>query len=663
MAVYRQGIYVAFFAALQVIFTLGAPRGHAGDEPNRVTSSDIAAGQWVDSLLGPELTQAPKRQPTKRSPRRRPNQRRATLQAKLVNNPETNDGTPPFALVDSYGGVLRYVEPVKDIDLKSHVGETVAVRHDTGDILLASQLAFSGNTGIDLAQHEEAISAGEVIGESSILIDSPTFEGPVYEGDVYKDNDPLYFDEGIDFGGCAQCGGGVAGCRSGCGLGARGVMYAHGEYLLWWLEGMNTPPLVIQFQDIDLTDTLNPVVVGPIQTIFGGNRVLEDERHGGRITLGLWLDDYGQWGIEGEYLGLGEIDTRFSTGVKDGLVPAIGSFIGRPFFNTGVINGNPNSVGPSQEDVDTNRLDGTVTVDIQSEFQSAGIRLRHNLCCREGCNTCCGDGVGCGSSVGCGSAVGCGCGTGCGSGVGCPIGPVNRLCNLLKKGTRRTDVLYGVRWTSLDESLRVTEDLQEFLAIPPAATVLGNELDVFDDFTVDNDFVGGEIGYETEWEYRRWSLNVLSKLAIGNTRQRVSINGATTIDDNAGTVETTAGGLLTQSFNHPGVDGIAATADDFFVGNIGNFERDEFSMIPEIGFTVGYDLTRRLKLTGGYTLIYWSNIVRPGDQIDLDVNGNLLQRNGSPDPTTIVPGDHPRFVFHQTDLWAHGLSLGAEYTW
>jgi hypothetical protein len=55
--------------------------------------------------------------------------------------------------------------------------------------------------------------------------------------------------------------------------------------------------------------------------------------------------------------------------------------------------------------------------------------------------------------------------------------------------------------------------------------------------------------------------------------------------------------------------------------------------------------------------------VRPGDQIDLDVNGNLLNRNGTPDPATIVPGDHPRFDFRQTDLWAQGLNLGAEYTW
>ena len=647
MARYRLGIYVVV-VAISGISTTFIPVSYAGDGPNRVTSSDLAAGQWVDSLLGAEIAQTPRYRPKNRTTQRRSQAKatRLTRRAKLVNNPDNSENVPPYALVDNQGDVLHLVEPVKDVDLEAHVGETVEVRRDTGGILRASQLAFASKKEMQLAQHREEIPVGEKDEESSILADTPPHEESMFEG-----GDPLLFDDGIDFGCCPQCGGGVAGCRGGCGCGARGVLYAHGEYLVWWLDGMSTPPLVIQYQDIDLADPLSPVVVGPIQTIFGGNEVLDEDRQGGRITLGLWLDDYAQWGIEGEYLGLGDIDARFRAGEKDGLVPVIGDFISRPFFNTGVINGVVTSIGPSQEDVDTNRLDGSVTVDIRSEFQSAGIRLRHNLCCREGCMTCCGDAVGCGSCVG------------CGSGLGYPGGPLNRLCNFFKNGVRRTDVLYGIRWTSLDESLQVTEDLQEFVAIPPATIVLGNEIDVFDRFVTENEFWGAEIGYETEWEYRRWSLNCLSKVAIGNMRQRVTILGATTIDDNAGTVETTAGGLLTQGYMHPGVDGIPGNADDFYVGNIGAYERDEFSMIPEIGLTLGYDLTNRLKLTAGYTLVYLSNVVRPGDQIDLDVNGNLLQRNGTPDPDTIVPGDHPRFVFHQTDLWAHGLNFGAEYTW
>jgi hypothetical protein len=238
---------------------------------------------------------------------------------------------------------------------------------------------------------------------------------------------------------------------------------------------------------------------------------------------------------------------------------------------------------------------------------------------------------------------------------------------LLCRGTRRTDILLGFRAASLDESITIVEDLQQITVLADNLTAPiqpGNQIDVVDAFATSNDFVGGDIGYETQWEHRRWSLNLLTKVAIGNTRQRVAINGSTVIDDEMGTVTSSPGGLLTQRFEETRTDPDPdVTTDDFVVGNIGSYERDEFSMIPEIGLTLGYNITPRLKFTAGYTLLYWSNIVRPGDQIDLDVNANLLQRNGPPAAGTVVVDDHPRFVFRQTDLWAQGLNLGAEYSW
>ena len=674
--------FLAALSATNFIFLIAAHQPvAAADGPNRVTSSDVAAGRWMDSLLDPDRNVASKKRAVHSRNQQRTSQRRPSVQGKLVRNSDASDGTPPFALLDRYGGILRYVEPVDSVNLQKYLGRTIGVRHDTGDTLLATQLALPRSrnqgpkTGLNLAQHLEPIPAGEIVPEGSatrgsaphvhdhgphapveefveepIVIDGPE-NGPVYLDGGYEESyDGSYdsgygggYDDGLNFGGCPTCGDATCRQRSGggCGRGARGVMYVRGEYLMWYLEGMDIPELVTQ---VPFDTTANPPVpTGPGQavTLFGGNRVLEDERHGGRVIAGLWLDDYSQWGVEGEYLRLSELDVHYSAGSKNGSSPADGLYIFRPFFNTAPFTRNGGLVprGNALEDVDTNLLDGTVTVDIRSEFQSAGIRLRHNLCCREGCSTGCGDGVGCGNSIGCGSGVGDG---------SCPIGPLNRLCNLLRKGTRHTDVLYGFRWTNLDESLRVVEDLQEI----PTAT--GAEIDVQDLFETENNFLGGEIGYETSWRLRRWSLRLLSKVAIGNTQQRATISGFTN-NDGQNPARTT-GGLLTQNIT---------LSDGSVVGNIGTFERDEFSMIPEIGFTLGYNLTPRLKLTGGYTLLYWSNVLRPGDQIDLDVNGNFLERDPVPPANTplIVRDDHPRFDFHQTDLWAQGVNFGAEYTW
>jgi len=391
------------------------------------------------------------------------------------------------------------------------------------------------------------------------------------------------------------------------------VVYVHGEYLIGRIEGMNTPPLVIQDDNPDFTSA---------DIIYGGDRILEDERDGFRITLGVWLDDYGKWGVEGDYLNLGDLDERFTAGTADGLGALNDIFIGRPANNTLESGAIPR--GPVSEDVDANGLDGTVTVDSRSEFRSAGIRLVHNLCCVDRLPTCCGDSVACGSGVD------------CGSGVGCPIRPLGRICDLLGKGVRRTDVLYGFRWAELNESLRITEDL-ETLPLP------GTTFDIFDLFDTSNEFFGGEIGFQTQWEHRRWSLGLLSKIAIGNTQQRVRIDGETITTEPGGLPTVDEGGFLA------------------LPTNIGSFSRDEFSVLPELGLTLGYRITPRLRFTAGYSLIYWSNVLRPGDQIDLDIN--VTQVPSEDIVPDLVANDHPRFEFRQTDVWAQFLSLGAEYTW
>jgi hypothetical protein len=60
--------------------------------------------------------------------------------ARLVMNPDSISGAPPFALTDQTGAIQRYVEPVPGIDLSLFVDQVVVVRHDTGRTLLASQL-------------------------------------------------------------------------------------------------------------------------------------------------------------------------------------------------------------------------------------------------------------------------------------------------------------------------------------------------------------------------------------------------------------------------------------------------------------------------------------------------------------------------------------------
>jgi len=637
MADQQSRIFLAIaLANLTFLFARDVPSFAAGS-PYQSTYSDVAAGRIVDSLFAPDFpSMTTPIRPKQARVGRRSVQRRTGLQGRLVANPDASDGAPPFALVDRYGGVLRYVEPVDNIQLERYLDKTVTVRHDTGDILLASQLALprgKADVALQLAQHEEPIPAGEIVGESSIVTESGDplqFEEGYVDGG-YVDGGYLvnegYLQEGLHFGGCLTCGDGVCRRKRNDCCGNRGNAYLRAEYLLWWFDGMDTPPLVIQSDNADFD---------PAQVIYGGTEVLDGSRSGGRVQFGIWLGGGNEVALEADYFSLGSNDTRFIAGVDDGLGALNNIFIGRPFFNAFEFDRDPGagedlvSRGRAREDVDTNDLDGTVTITIASEFDSASFGFRRNLCCVQKCAPCFGDGVG-----GCGSGISCGNCVGCGSGVAadCPPGPLRRLGNLIRCGTRRVDFIGGFRWATLNEGISIVEDLEQLAA--PFTTFI-----VSDAFETKNDFVGGEFGYLVEWKRRRWTLEFLSKLAIGNTRQRAGINGSTIAN---GILPDDTGGLLTQ------------------VTNIGVYERNEFSMIPQVGFTLGYFLTPRLRLTAGYSLLYWSNVVRPGDQIDLDVNGTLIPSLSV--PPQLVSDDHPRFAFRQTDLWAHGLNFGGELRW
>jgi len=583
--------------------------------------SEIAAGQWLDSFFE---TNAPTSLMLESNPRRHTRglpKRRAAARTRLVRNPESKDGAPPYALIDRYGGVQRYVEPVETVDLEAHLGQHVAIRHDTGDTLLASQLDLplvAGKArapGLKLVEFQEEIPtpAGEGNIDESIII--PEGSGPIYLDETVEGD--------LDFGGCASCG--RYGCRpqGACAPCARGALYARGEYLSWWFDGMYIPRLVVRGGGAFNSDPPPTLVFADAEVVYGNQDILKDTRDGGRVVLGAWLDDCCSWAVEADYFGFNESTSRFVDGGTDDTFPGPpgAPFVGRPYVDatTGL---------DAVEDVYFPGLIGFVTVDARSEFQSFGIRARHSLCCAEGCSVGCGDCVDCGDSIGCGSSVGC----------GTEVGFFPGIRGWFAGSTRRIDMLMGIRYARLNEGLSITEDLVSTTGnpdnLPPGVVIHLN-----DNFATSNEFFGAELGFLCEWEYRRWSLELLSKLAIGNTRQRVDISGSTTRSE--GDPLTKVGGLLAQSTN------------------IGQYSRNEFGVIPEIGVTLGYQVTKRLRATFGYTLLYWSSVARPGDQIDLAVNPALLN---FPPPAAPLPAS-PAFVFRDTGFWGHGFNVGGEYRW
>ncbi|MBU6237090.1 MAG: BBP7 family outer membrane beta-barrel protein [Planctomycetes bacterium] len=242
-----------------------------------------------------------------------------------------------------------------------------------------------------------------------------------------------------------------------------------------------------------------------------------------------------------------------------------------------------------------NVLSGRILVNADSQLASAAVRFRRMLCCTNGCGI---------------SAMAC--------------SPV--------QSQSRIDATVGWRYMQLREGLMITEDLISLDTNNPGSFLIQDSFKTF------NQFNGAELGFQ--WLGRRgyWSAETILRVSIGNSMQRLDVAGTTQSPKGNTAVQ---GGLLAQ----PG-------------RNIGTYEQEEFAMIPELGGTIGYQLTERLKLNVGYTFLYWSNLIRPGDQIDTTVNTNLM-------PPVIAGNTFlgPAFEIRETDYWVQGLSVGGEYRW
>lgn len=221
----------------------------------------------------------------------------------------------------------------------------------------------------------------------------------------------------------------------------------------------------------------------------------------------------------------------------------------------------------------------------------------------------------------------------------------NLICNLCCCSPKdccnphgyRMDLLVGPRYYDLEEDLTIREDLR----VAPSLPVLGgSRINIVDSFDTRNRFYGGFIGGRAEFWMDRLFVNVTGGVALGSTQQSVRINGNTIIAPPTGAVVNRAGGLLTQQ------------------SNIGRYSRHEFTYVPEVGFNVGYQVTDCLRAFVGYTFLYWSEVVRPGDQIDRGLNTTQLPTLGG--PGSLTGPRRPAFSFNDTSFWAQGINFGVQ---
>jgi len=183
----------------------------------------------------------------------------------------------------------------------------------------------------------------------------------------------------------------------------------------------------------------------------------------------------------------------------------------------------------------------------------------------------------------------------------------------------QVDMLIGWRWLQLRDNLFISQDVE---TINPVV-----ETELYDRFHTSNNFHGVEFGVEWERPWSCvWTFETIGKLASGNTYSVVKGDGAQTLGGDQG--------LLAMDSN----SGIHKTAS--------------FASVVEIGLSLKRRFQCGLEATFGYSLVYWSDVMRAGDQVDLDVDPRQLTGSAQ---------IHPVLPLNTTDFWAQGLHCGLEY--
>jgi hypothetical protein len=414
---------------------------------------------------------------------------------------------------------------------------------------------------------------------------SPANNQPLATGEM-KDTPVCGNEECVDFCGTALCG-------------PPGQIWLRAEYLTWWTNGTRLPPLVTTSSQNDRGILGAPTTV----VIYGDSTVGSDMRSGVHATVGMWLDRCHIWSFEADYLTLGGNSNSFQrTSAGDTLYA-------RPFFNT--------ETGAQDSELVSaiGLVQGTVQVESRSDFQSAGEWLGYNLCC---CDHCCS----CDACPACDSCDP--CGGGCG-----------QVCNPCSCSGCRTDLLVGIRYYRLNDYTSITENLE--MTSGTSTVPAGTKFGIQDNFRARNDFLGSEIGLRTQLYRGRWSLEVLTKIAMGNNHQSIGIVGQTKRTLPTGESDTFYTGILAGPYNS------------------GYYSRDTLTLIPQLSLQLGYQVSCHCRAYIGYNVLYWGNVARAADQIDLNVD----PRNFPPATPGGLP--FPQFTGRTSDFWAQGMSLGTEF--
>ena len=451
--------------------------------------------------------------------------------------------------------------------------------------------------------------AALLVSSGLISAQVPVYNGPPLDGDQAPP--PLNHMEGPgDFHpGHADMGrpggpGGPGDFQQGGVPGGWPPFWIRGEWLYMQIKNQPLPvPLVTQSGAESFGIIGNPST----QVIFGGNDVYMHHFTGGRLTAGLTICCEPNFGIEASAFTTEKETVHFSAASDCNGNPVLA----RPFFD--VCNGVENAIAISFPGA----FAGSVTATVASQFWG---------------------------------------------------GDFSFTLGTMRNTWWSATLLAGFKYLEFDEQIQISQ----FSAVLPGglAEVDGfpvlapTGIAIVDQFDTRNQFYGGLIGGRLEAHYGRLTFEVTEKFGIGATHQVVGIQGSTTA---VNPPVTTPGSVLSNTFpslfppvitvgngmfSFPG--GVLATET-----NSGQHVTTKFSLASDTNVSLRLKLTKSISIIGGYNFIWLKDVVRPGNEIDRNVNQATIPSSPAFSTFVVFPRQ-PAFSFREGNIWAHGTNLGLQ---
>jgi hypothetical protein len=206
----------------------------------------------------------------------------------------------------------------------------------------------------------------------------------------------------------------------------------------------------------------------------------------------------------------------------------------------------------------------------------------------------------------------------------------------------RINVSAGYRYFMANEGLRVEQTSLRFALPDGRPQILAAAADQID---AHNRFHGGQVGLHAALTRGPLFLGLVGKIALGRAVEVARISGQTTMYTGGNPLP------LIQTFN-AGVLGQPS--------NSGRVSQSSFAVLPEGQLKVGCRLGDNAHFYVGYSFLYLSDAIRPGDQVDRTLNPAGVPTL-PPTATDVFAPDRPQLSLVRSDFWVQGLLFGVEY--